>query len=739
VSRATLPQRLRQTVGILLISFLIAGCHVAASDTTPTTIYSTTAAFPSPSPVALTPTATMWPPSPTPTFPPSAQPAPTPTPVFMSTPPAPCPPAGAENYPGLSLEITIPEIVLERGTLITVTTNNDAIDGDISSVQALLDKPGPDGLSLREALEATNNDPGIYTIRFAPQLTGTTIELGHWLGQNPDPLPTLKGGSVIINGDTDGDMQPDITLTNSRPDLGMTALQIASGGNTLHALAIEGFSAGIILTVGAPHSVVSDNVVSHLVIRGVSSGIALYSGSGESSDWESYNHWSNTLIISNNIEASTNGIAVGLHHVTGNVVEGIKIVHNAIRISQKSEVASYGINLGAGFWPGADENTIIDALITDNTIEGNPDIAIQLQSGAVGSGSNRIENVQITGNHIRAVSPGWEFGGGKHGIALFDGDGSTADYDPSYLPVAYSTNNLIRGVWIIGNQIEGVGNEVIWLIGSCCGSSQNRIMDVYIIGNTVKGVIAETGWEATGIALEGAGGGGNRRSFQNVISNIVIHANTIQLAFGEKQPPSAQYASGGILIWGGGWGADDNTVSHVWITANQLDSTVPGIHLIGGINQAEDNRVSQVEVWCNTVSQPPTFTNISFPNVRGIHITGGVGEALRNRVEGVHLIGNVVAGLENDISVILNLSESASENTVDDVTNSPPKEQSGGDHSVQGSGWIGQQASAVGHVLTQSALPLAAAASGYAASSIARPCQQSLWFVRKSCLLRRCR
>ena len=65
-----------------------------------------------------------------------------------------------------------------QATLITVTTTSDESNGTVSSAAALLANPGPDGVSLREALQVTNNDPGQYTIRFAPSLAGATIHVG---------------------------------------------------------------------------------------------------------------------------------------------------------------------------------------------------------------------------------------------------------------------------------------------------------------------------------------------------------------------------------------------------------------------------------------------------------------------------------------------------------------------------------------------------------------------------------
>lgn len=54
--------------------------------------------------------------------------------------------------------------VIGSTTDLVVTTTSDATNGDTSSVAALSANPGPDGVSLREAIVATNNDLGIHTI-----------------------------------------------------------------------------------------------------------------------------------------------------------------------------------------------------------------------------------------------------------------------------------------------------------------------------------------------------------------------------------------------------------------------------------------------------------------------------------------------------------------------------------------------------------------------------------------------
>lgn len=63
-------------------------------------------------------------------------------------------------------------------TLVTVTTSNDIVDGDTSSIVNLAVTPGPDGfISLREALTAANNTAGEDTILFNPSTNGLPIVL----------------------------------------------------------------------------------------------------------------------------------------------------------------------------------------------------------------------------------------------------------------------------------------------------------------------------------------------------------------------------------------------------------------------------------------------------------------------------------------------------------------------------------------------------------------------------------
>ncbi len=168
-------------------------------------------------------------------------------PVLADTLPAHCGPVGAKSY--TPPDVTIPAVILNRGTVITVTNATMAINGDTSSVGALMANPGPDGISLQEAVMATNHDPGTWVIQFAPALKGSTIVLDSGpLGG----LTFLTGGNVTINGDINGDGQPDITLTSLHGAI--VGVYVVSGGNTLHGLALQNFTYGVWISPPQPGS-----------------------------------------------------------------------------------------------------------------------------------------------------------------------------------------------------------------------------------------------------------------------------------------------------------------------------------------------------------------------------------------------------------------------------------------------------------------------------------------------------
>ena len=81
---------------------------------------------------------------------------------------------------------------------ITVTTTNNTVDGDTSSLAALAANPGPDGLiGLREAILAANVTGGASIIDLTPATYTFTNADNYWYG--PDALPAISS-TIVING-----------------------------------------------------------------------------------------------------------------------------------------------------------------------------------------------------------------------------------------------------------------------------------------------------------------------------------------------------------------------------------------------------------------------------------------------------------------------------------------------------------------------------------------------------------
>lgn len=123
---------------------------------------------------------------------------------------------------------------------VTVTTLNDVVDGNTSSIAALLANPGPDGfISLREAVLAAGNTTGITLIEFS--VTGTitlTQAQGPLVLKNSTGAMTIQGpgaSSLTISGNS----ASQVFTINT----GVTAL--VSGLTISHGFSSSGNGGGI--------------------------------------------------------------------------------------------------------------------------------------------------------------------------------------------------------------------------------------------------------------------------------------------------------------------------------------------------------------------------------------------------------------------------------------------------------------------------------------------------------------
>jgi hypothetical protein len=501
------------------------------------------------------------------------------------------------------------------GQEVVVNTTSDASNGDISSVSGLLADPGPDGISLREAIQATNNDPGLYTVRFATPLSGQAVTVS-------SDLPPLTGGGLTIEGDIDGDGKPNIALRTAVdfvrmgcPSEGGCGLHIASSGNRLHALTLEGFGIGVLIQPWKPGDVppinetLADNAVSGLFISGIDSGGTLlgnFAGVWVTSWWggnsncgadsghpepcQTYDTWENTTIAGNVIEGGNSGVVVHLTNV-GDRADHFTITDNMIKVA--------GLGIGVGFQIGSDATGahISDGLIARNSIEGSADAGIDLVSGER-SQSNTIERVQVLDNRIDLVSQG--SGYCCKGINVGAGNDAPWAIHENVLPLRYPDYNATRNVVVRGNTISGT---LVWGVsvhaGTGAGGSYNAVQGVQIQRNVIRSTTL-----ASGVFLWTTGGGppiGKEYATSNRISDVTIRRNRIAIG---KVHGSEVFTSGIRLVGGGSYGRGGR-VREIRIRKNRIKTSKVGIHIIGGFgSEAHGNSVRCVSLAGNRIKSP---------------------------------------------------------------------------------------------------------------------------------------
>jgi len=353
---------------------------------------------------------------------------------------------------------------------LTVTTTADVVNGDTSSPAVLLFNPGPDGISLREAILAVNNALGPHTITFSPTLAGQVIALTEF------GLPILTQNGVTITGLTDTDGQPNITIDASA--VTGIALDVAASDFSITRLRFAPIVTGFGISIRAGESFgprpqqISNIRIEENVFRGneagpTSTALGISFGMGP----EAANARLNNVTIARNtfenFQLSSNasvgsvGVQVGAAG-TDNLIQDVvirdnsfsnitfpvelvagntsrnqilktKIVRNTFTTSEQPiSIGHIGI---AGLPAATSENVIDDTLIAENVFRDNIGPAIAIQAGQNAT-ANSIINTQILNNLITGgISDG-------RGIGLFGGFES-------------GSQNSIDGVQIINNTIAG--------------------------------------------------------------------------------------------------------------------------------------------------------------------------------------------------------------------------------------------------------------------------------------------
>ena len=413
--------------------------------------------------------------------------------------------------------LSLVAVSIVQAETMVVMNNTEVVNGTTMSPSALIADPGPDGISLPEALWAALSVSGPHTILFEPSLKGATIAIS-------GSLPSLSYGLITIDGDVDGDGKADITIdgANSQDSVGFRVL---ASDVTIKRLAIVNFSsAGIqvftdseqarwlIERISIQGNTISAGrtgievynwglgcTISDVEIKEnnfVNNGIWGLAISGALGPSMAHNEIINIAISENTISNVPGGNkgAVSVMGATdqgssNNVISSLEISDNTITGHTYNNLL-----ISAGNEQDCANNQIQDVLIRGNVIDGSP-VTMEILGG-VGSGANgnRVSRLSIVENTLR--------GGG---IQLVGAQGSNAH------------QNGIDTVFIGRNKMSNAFANGVYIIAGSDGASYNEVTATTILNNLIVGS------EDCGILLHGHDGS----TPNNVIENVDIVNNTI--------------------------------------------------------------------------------------------------------------------------------------------------------------------------------------------------------------------
>jgi uncharacterized protein DUF4347/cellulose/xylan binding protein with CBM9 domain/cadherin-like protein len=405
---------------------------------------------------------------------------------------------------------------LAGDNILEVTTTSDVLDGVTTSIDALLLDRGADGkISLREAIEATNNtanvgSPDEIHFEITDALVGGahTIDVGNVADGGNGALPDITD-AVIIDGSTDSDFAgtPIIELDGTDAGVGASGITITSVGSTIRGLVINLFDdAGIEVNGGSGNTIVGNYVGTD--VTGTTQagndvqdqGVYIFGSSG--------NIVGGTSSLDRNVISGNRlrGVQIEDASATGNQLLGNYIGTNAAGTAELT-------NIGAG--------QLIGVYVNDspgNTVGGAATGAGNLISGNLAYGFY-MGGGNASGNSIQGNIVGMDAAG-----LIAVGNGSAGG---SGLCVSNAPGNLFGGT------ASGAGNLIAGNPGDGIIFSGVTAIDNSVLGNSIRNNGGE-GIDLTndGVTLndaDDADAGANDLLNYPVLTNVVQNGSDLDI------------------------------------------------------------------------------------------------------------------------------------------------------------------------------------------------------------------
>ncbi|MBI1735287.1 MAG: hypothetical protein HYR51_08940 [Candidatus Rokubacteria bacterium] len=414
---------------------------------------------------------------------------------------------------GLALGVALAAGGPAAAAQLTVTTTADVVNGDVTNPATLQATPGPDGISLREAVAAVHGAPGPHVIRFGAALVGRTIRLTAGL------VVRQRGVSIVGRDDASG--APAITidalavsgaiLAVRHSDFLLARLRIARVGPGAFGVFVR---AGVRFGDPGPRRItnvqIRDNVFT-VPTTMPATGHAISVGMDDATQGARVDD----VTVRDNVFRGFRGAdAVGIHVQAGgtaNTIERVVIYRNVFT----------DVTFGVELVPFATQDSRIRLTrIVGNTFVGNRQPVNLNHIGtyvAPPTSRNVIADTEIAGNTFRANR--------GPDVVLLGGMDNASNNLTTRTRIA---NNVMTG----STQYGGVS-----LVGGRQGGTSNRIDGVFIVNNTIAGNVG--GGVDINANLDGTVG--------NTVTGVVVRSslfwnNTQDLVFWNVASPQVDHS-----------------------------------------------------------------------------------------------------------------------------------------------------------------------------------------------------
>ena len=340
-----------------------------------------------------------------------------------------------------------------------INNTNDVVNADTSSISALLADDGGDGISLREAILASNNTPGLDAITFdASVFNGGTASLirltqGELLISEELTIDGSSATDLVISGDASGndvtvddtfvtDVDASLSANASLLDDNLRVINFASASGTLSL-------SNLTVTGGRTTGTGGGITTSSGDILLVNSSLKGNSTTGNSADGGGIHSDSGDVSLTNS--------TVSGNRTDGNGSDGGGVITFSGNVSLTNSTVSGNITGGDNSEGGGIYTFSGDITLNTSTLSGNSTRGSSSEGGGIitGNGNISLSNSTVTGNsaalaagggiYVLETSTASRFSVVNSILAGNSSNGSAPDASPD------STSSLVITSSLIGN------------------------------------------------------------------------------------------------------------------------------------------------------------------------------------------------------------------------------------------------------------------------------------------------